>query len=145
MSLLLVLFRLFWRPPKRSPARPQAERLGRSAGSRQNNCRAPDLVLRQTLLRHSVVPLFPRMASRGWSPAVVYRHLARLVRLGPLRPFCNLLPTQLLSSIPHLQPAVLPHAYRHFALGRRLVVQADSRPLAHDGRRFQPTLMSPPP
>src|ERR1035437_4002668 len=122
MSLLLVLFQLFWRLPKRTPGRPWAERLGRSAGSRQNNCRAADLVLRQTLLRHPVVPLFPRMACRGWSPAVGYRHLARLVRLGPLRPYCNLLPAQLLSSIPDLQPPVLPLADHHLSLRRRLVI-----------------------
>src|ERR1017187_6096540 len=62
------------------------------------------------------------MACRGWSPAVGYSHLARLVGRGPPRPYCNLLPAQLLSSIPYLQPPVLPLADHHLSLSRRLVI-----------------------
>src|ERR1035437_6855787 len=62
------------------------------------------------------------MACRGWSPAVGYSHLGWWVGRGPPRPLCNLVPTQLLSSIPDLQPPVLPLADHHLSLRRRLVI-----------------------
>jgi hypothetical protein len=89
---------------------------------------SPDLVFRQTLLGHSVVALFPRMACRGWSPAVGYGHLAVLVGLGALRPFGNLLPKHFLSSIPDLYPLVLPNVLA-------AVKQWRFRPYEASGRR----------
>ena len=122
MSLWLVLFQLFWRLPKRSPARPKAERLGRSAGSRQNNFRTPDLALRQTLLRHPVVALFPWVAWCRWRAAVWDHYLVWFSHLRPPRPLRNFLPAHLLPSIPDLQPAVLPLAYRYLTLGWRPLI-----------------------